>query len=79
MTRYELQEELKRVFEELAKTVVLVTHDMSEAAFFGAHIVLLRAGRIVQAGSFDDFLSRPAERYVTDFIRAQRAAIVPTP
>jgi len=79
VTRYELQEELKRVFEELAKTVVVVTHDMSEAAFFGAHIVLLRAGRIVQAGSFDEFLSRPAERYVTDFIRAQRAAIVPGP
>jgi len=79
VTRYELQEELKRVFEELAKTVVLVTHDMSEAAFFGARIVLLRAGRIVQAGSFDEFLHRPAERYVTDFIRAQRAAIVPAP
>jgi osmoprotectant transport system ATP-binding protein len=72
VTRYELQEELKRLFEELAKTVVLVTHDMNEAAHFGAYIVLLRAGQVVQAGSFSEFLSRPAERYVTEFIRAQR-------
>jgi osmoprotectant transport system ATP-binding protein len=72
VTRFELQEELKRLFDQLAKTVVLVTHDMNEAAYFGARIVLLRAGRVVQAGSFDEFLSRPAERYVTEFIRAQR-------
>jgi len=75
VTRYELQDELKRVFAELAKTVVLVTHDMNEAAHFGDHIVLLRSGRVVQAGSFGEFLSHPAEDYVRDFIRAQRAAV----
>ena len=75
VTRYELQEELKRLFADLAKTVVLVTHDMNEAAYFGAHIVLLREGRVVQAGSFSDFLNHPAERYVTEFIRAQRTVV----
>lgn len=75
VTRYELQEELKRLFADLAKTVVLVTHDMSEAAYFGAHIVLLRGGRVVQAGSFSDFLNHPAEQYVTEFIRAQRTVV----
>ena len=75
VTRHELQEELKRLFDQLAKTVVLVTHDMNEAAYFGAHIVLLRAGRVVQAGSFDKFLNQPAERYVTEFIRAQRPVL----
>jgi osmoprotectant transport system ATP-binding protein len=74
VTRYELQDELKRVFSELAKTVVLVTHDMNEAAHFGDHIVLLRSGRVVQAGTFGEFLSNPAESYVRDFIRAQRVA-----
>jgi osmoprotectant transport system ATP-binding protein len=72
VTRYELQEELKRVFAALAKTVVLVTHDMNEAAHFADQIVLLRSGRIVQAGTFDEFLTSPAEDYVREFIRAQR-------
>lgn len=78
VTRYELQEELKRLFAELAKTVVLVTHDMNEAAHFGDHIVLLRSGRVVQAGSFSEFLNHPAERYVTEFIRAQRTVAAGT-
>jgi osmoprotectant transport system ATP-binding protein len=78
VTRYELQEELKRLFAELAKTVVLVTHDMNEAAHFGDHIVLLRSGRVVQAGPFSEFLNQPAERYVTEFIRAQRTVAAET-
>jgi len=75
VTRYELQEELKQVFATLAKTVVLVTHDMNEAAHFGDRIMLLRAGRIVQSGTFSEFLRSPAEDYVRDFIRAQRTII----
>jgi osmoprotectant transport system ATP-binding protein len=77
ITRYQLQEELKRIFAELAKTVVLVTHDMSEAAYFGDHIVLLRSGHVVQAGTFGELRDHPAEDYVLDFLRAQRA-IPPT-
>jgi osmoprotectant transport system ATP-binding protein len=77
ITRYELQEELKRLFAELAKTVVLVTHDMNEAAHFGDRIVLLRSGRVVQAGTFSEFQNTPAEDYVRDFIRAQRT-VAPT-
>jgi osmoprotectant transport system ATP-binding protein len=72
VTRFELQEELKRLFAQLAKTVVLVTHDMHEAAHFGDRIVLMRSGRVVQSGSFSEFQDNPAEDYVRDFIRAQR-------
>lgn len=77
ITRFELQEELKHIFAHLRKTVVLVTHDMNEAAHFGDVIVLLRDGRVVQAGTLDDLLRRPAESYVSDFVRAQRRAILP--
>jgi osmoprotectant transport system ATP-binding protein len=72
VTRYELQEELKRIFAALSKTVVLVTHDMIEATHFADQIVLLRSGRVVQAGTYGEFLRHPAEDYVRDFIRAQR-------
>ncbi len=73
MTRRELQTELKEIFARLAKTVVLVTHDLQEAAWFGDEIVLMRAGRIVQRGSLDDLLARPADTFVTEFVHAQRA------
>jgi osmoprotectant transport system ATP-binding protein len=73
ITRRELQSELKDVFARLAKTVVLVTHDLHEAAWFGQEIVLMRAGRIVQRGSLQDLLAHPAEPFVTEFVHAQRA------
>ncbi len=75
ITRYGLQDELKAIFGTLGKTVVLVTHDMNEAAFFGDTIVMMREGRIVQRGRLDDLLHRPAEDYVRDFIRAQRTTL----
>ena len=77
ITRFELQEELKQVFAELHKTVVLVTHDMDEAAYFGEIIVLLREGTVVQAGTLEDLVRQPAEPYVLDFIRAQRRTLAP--
>jgi len=73
VTRYELQTELKSIFARLAKTVVMVTHDMGEAAYFADEIVLMREGRIVQRGALDDLVQRPAEPYVSEFMRAQRA------
>jgi osmoprotectant transport system ATP-binding protein len=75
ITRYELQQELKEIFAKLKKTVVLVTHDMGEAAYFADKIVLIRSGDVVQHGSFDDLLHRPANDYVTSFIQAQRSPL----
>lgn len=75
MVRAELQDDLADIFRRLRKTVVLVTHDMNEAAFFGGTIVLMRAGRILQSGSADDLLERPAEPFVTQFVRAQQGRL----
>jgi osmoprotectant transport system ATP-binding protein len=72
VTRNELQRELKAIFERLGKTVVMVTHDMGEAAYFADEIVMMREGRILQRGTIDDFLERPADPYVNAFISAQR-------
>ena len=79
MIRSDLQRELRRVFERLRKTVLFVTHDMGEAAYVGDEIAILRAGRILQRGSLEDLLRRPADAFVTEFIRAQRLIREPEP
>ncbi len=75
LIRAELQAELKTIFARLGKTVVLVTHDMNEAAHFADDIVLLRDGRLVQRGTLDDLIERPAEAFVGEFIRAQKSIL----
>lgn len=72
MVRYSLQEDLRELFTRLRKTVLLVTHDMAEAAFFAPHLVLMRAGRIVQEGSWRALVEAPADEFVADFVKAQR-------
>ena len=72
MVRHGLQEELRSLFERLRKTVVLVTHDMAEAAFFSQRLVLMRAGSVVQEGTYRDLATAPAEEFVSEFVRAQR-------
>jgi osmoprotectant transport system ATP-binding protein len=75
LVRSDLQADLRRVFRALGKTVVLVTHDLGEADFFGDAIVLLRDGRIVQQGTLADLVRSPAEPFVTRFVNAQRYAL----
>jgi len=72
MIRAELQSDLRQIFSELGKTVVLVTHDMGEAGYFGHSIVLLKEGQIVQQGTLNELLDSPAAPFVAQFINAQR-------
>jgi osmoprotectant transport system ATP-binding protein len=72
LVRAELQDDLAVIFKSLRKTVVLVTHDLAEAAFFSSNLLLLREGRIVQRGSLADLVQRPVEPFVSTFVRAQR-------
>ena len=72
LVRAELQDALREIFRALGKTVVLVTHDLAEAAFFGDRIVLLRDGRVEQSGTIRDLVEAPADEYVRRFVRAHR-------
>jgi osmoprotectant transport system ATP-binding protein len=72
IVRAGLQTELKRIFNTVKKTVLLVTHDINEAAIFGHTITLLNNGRIEQHGVFEDLLKHPATTFVSEFINAQR-------
>ncbi len=76
MVRADLQHDLRALFDELNKTVVLVTHDLAEAAYLAPRdILLLREGRIVQRGPFAELRERPADAFVTRFIEAQTGRV----
>jgi osmoprotectant transport system ATP-binding protein len=77
LVRSDLQTELRDIFRSLGKTVVLVTHDLGEAAFFADRVVLMRDGQIVQEGTPQDLWHRPADPFVTRFVQAQRGPGVP--
>ncbi len=72
LIRADLQQQLQEIFKKLNKTVVIVTHDISEAGFLADEICLLKDGRIVQRGLLADFVNNPADEFVTKFIQAQR-------
>ena len=75
LVRSSLQTDLKSIFKQTGVTVLLVTHDMGEAAYLADKIVLLRDGRVVQQGTLDDYQNRPAEQFVTEFLNAQRSVV----
>ena len=74
IVRAELQVQLGRLFAQLEKTVLLVTHDIREAVVLGRIITLMTEGRTVQQGTFADLVDRPATPFVTQFLSAQTLA-----
>ncbi len=70
--RHDLQSQMRALFEQLRKTVVLVTHDVAEAAWLADTLVLMRDGRVVQQGSARTLLDAPVEPFVSLFLSAQR-------
>ena len=77
IVRSSLRDDLKAIFRRLKSTVVLVTHDLAEAAHFGDLIILLKDGGVIQQGPLADLVHRPADAYVTEFIKAQSNLVLP--
>jgi osmoprotectant transport system ATP-binding protein len=75
LVRAELQERLQQLFQSLCKTVLLVTHDLTEAAFLASRVVLMRAGRVAQDGTARELFERPADDFVRRFVAAQRMTL----
>ena len=71
ITRASLQGELQPMFSRLGKTVLLVTHDLSEAFALADRVSLMHAGRIVQTGSQQDLVERPVDEFVARFVAGQ--------
>ena len=63
---------MKKIFVRLQQSVVLVTHDLAEAAYLAEEIVLMHEGRVVQRGPATELRDRPANEFVREFIHAQR-------
>lgn len=72
LIRNDLQSELKRLFSELKKTVIFVTHDVAEASFLGDEITLLRNGKVLQTGSLEQINKSPVDEFVVRFFNSQR-------
>jgi osmoprotectant transport system ATP-binding protein len=72
MIRAELQSDLRDIFRSLAKTVVLVTHDLDEAEYLADHVVLVERGVIAQQGTIQELAANPADDFVAQFFSAQR-------
>ncbi len=68
LIRRDMQNEVIRLHQELGKTMVFITHDLSEALKLGDRIMILRDGEIVQIGTPDEVVARPADDYVKDFV-----------
>jgi multiple sugar transport system ATP-binding protein len=75
--RDEMRGEIKRLHQELGKTMIYVTHDQIEAMTMADRIVLLRDGHIEQAGAPLDLYERPATRYVAGFLGSPAMNFVP--
>ena len=76
MARASLLLDFKALFERMNTTVIMVTHNLVEAARLGDWVVLLQAGRIVQQGPFAEFSLCPAEPFVSEFFRAQMEEVL---
>ncbi|MGH6854406.1 MAG: choline ABC transporter ATP-binding protein [Aestuariivirga sp.] len=68
LIRTKLQDELLQLQKSLKKTIIFVSHDLEEALKIGNRITIMEAGRIVQSGSPEDIVLRPANDYVREFI-----------
>jgi glycine betaine/proline transport system ATP-binding protein len=69
LIRDKLQDELLDLQRKLKKTIVFVSHDLDEALKLGNRIAILEGGRIVQMGTAEDILLRPADDYVAEFVK----------
>ncbi|QYF94708.1 ABC transporter ATP-binding protein [Massilia sp. PAMC28688] len=68
--RAELRRELKLLHQTLGSTMIYVTHDQVEAMTLATRIVVMRAGKVQQAGTPADVYERPANLFVAGFLGA---------
>ncbi|MBB4571714.1 quaternary amine ABC transporter ATP-binding protein [Rhizobium leucaenae] len=69
LIRTDMQTVLLDIQKEIKKTIVFITHDLDEALRLGDQIAILRDGEIIQQGTSQDIVLRPADDYVANFVK----------
>lgn len=69
LIRTDMQTVLLDLQKEIRKTIVFITHDLDEALRLGDQIAILRDGEIIQQGTSQDIVLRPADEYVANFVK----------
>ncbi|RVI98421.1 glycine betaine/L-proline ABC transporter ATP-binding protein [Sinorhizobium meliloti] len=69
LIRSDMQTVLLDLQKEIKKTIVFITHDLDEALRLGDQIAILRDGEVIQQGSSQDIVLRPADDYIANFAR----------
>src|SRR4051812_6122702 len=68
LIRRQLQDEFRQLTKELGKSAVFITHDLDEAIRIGDRIAIMKDGVIIQIGTAEDIVLKPADAYVADFV-----------
>lgn len=71
LSRIQMQNELLALQSEKKKTIVFVTHDWEEAIRLGDRIAIMRDGEILQIGTSEEILTKPANDYVRYFVKSR--------
>jgi glycine betaine/proline transport system ATP-binding protein len=69
LIRMDMQSVLLDIQNEIKKTIVFITHDLDEALRLGDQIAILRDGEVIQQGTSQDIVLRPADQYVANFVK----------
>ena len=77
LIRSDMQKQLLDLQAELKKTIVFITHDLDESLKLGDHIGILNGGRLVQVGTPFEIIMKPADDYVSAFVKdVNRAKVI---
>jgi osmoprotectant transport system ATP-binding protein len=68
LTRDRIQQSFQRIRRQLGLTAIFVTHDMVEALLLGDRVAVMNHGRLVQVGTPEELLRRPADDYVASLM-----------
>ena len=68
LIRRQLQDQFRQLSKELGKSAIFITHDLDEAIRIGDRIAIMKDGAIIQVGTAEDIVLKPADAYVADFV-----------
>ena len=69
LIRRQLQSEFIKLSKQMKKTTVFITHDLDEAVRVGHRIAIMRDGKVIQIGTPEEIVVKPADDYVADFVK----------